>query len=84
MTSELPAIAVGDTVTWKGPRNYSFRPISGTVFHVGKLFVTVRAASGQCSRETYIKHSAIPAVTRGAQDQPQPQPQPKPKKTPRP
>lgn len=82
MTSERPAIAVGDIVTWKGPRNYSFRPISGTVFHVGKLFVTVRAASGQCSRETYIKHSAITAVTPGSQDQTQPQP--KPKKTPRP
>jgi len=82
MKSELMPVAVGDIVTWAGPRSHRFRPTRGKVFHIGKIFVTVRAASGQHSRETYIKHTAITAVQSG--EQLQPETQPKPKKTPRP
>lgn len=59
MKRELPPIAVGDVVTWRGPRNHGSRAISGVVHHVGKIFVTVRGSSQWSSQESYIKKSAL-------------------------
>lgn len=53
------SVKVGDTITWKGPRNYGFRAITGTVLHVGRLFLKVQMKGNQC---TWVDRGAVTEV----------------------
>lgn len=57
-TAEHIKITVGDSVTWRGPRNYGYREIRGKVMHVGKIFVRVRSGHGG-SQDSWLRHREI-------------------------
>lgn len=57
------AIGIGDRVSWKGARHLGYRTITGTVRHIGRLFVSVSSdGRNGNSQETYIRQNKITAI----------------------
>lgn len=55
--TELIPIEKGDVVTWKGPRNFAYREMSGVVKHVGKIFARVQPKGR--GEDTLIKRALL-------------------------